>query len=555
MRKYLFFAAALLLPAALCWNLGLMVFIDDEAIRTLVAYEMAQTGNWLVPSLHADAYLNKPPLFNWILAVSFWAHGQTSEWAARIPTVISLLGFAATAYWFSRRHFSRYLAGVHALTVITCGRMLFWDSMLALIDVTFSWVVYAQIMLLYHHGSRGRWWTAFGWSYALTAAGFMLKGLPAIAFQGLTVLAILSWTSSWRRFFSPAHLLSGLGCLALLALYYLPYSAVVPLDVVFERLFVESGKRTAVAQGFWASVKHVFAFPLEMIYHFLPWTLLLVHAARRGVWRRLKTNDYAAFLALAFAVNIPVYWLSPNVYPRYVLMLFPLLFGALLPLHEADRRAGDLRFNILRYLLLGIMGLVALAFPFVGFVPELSFIGYRWVLGVFLGAAAGAMVYLGQRGRAKNLLVCLALVLLVIRIGFNGLLLPARAAGNERGNQVRATAYRAMAASAEAPVAIYGHSLIEPATGYYLTQARGNVIPRRFFNFDTTTVYVLSNLQYPDVANQPVDSIYLRHRHDVRNGKRWAHYPVTRLLPPLPDTATLRLEYMDGMGSGLSPTK
>jgi len=178
-RQKLFLLAALLLPAALLINLGIMVFIDDEAIRSLVAQEMLWSGNYLAPTMHGDAYLNKPPLWNWILAISFLLHGEASEWAARLPTVVGLLGFAATTYYFSRKHFPRYLAGLHALTVITCGRMLFWDSMLALIDVTFSWVVYTQIMLLYEHGRKGDWWKAFGWSYALTAVGFMLKGLPA----------------------------------------------------------------------------------------------------------------------------------------------------------------------------------------------------------------------------------------------------------------------------------------------------------------------------------------------------------------------------------------
>ena len=121
MRKKLFVVALLLLPLALLVHLGRMVFIDDEAIRSLVAQEMLWSGNFVSPTMHGDPYLNKPPLWNWVLALSFWLHGVTSEWAARLPTVLGLLGFAATTYYFSRRHFPRYLAAIHALTVITCG--------------------------------------------------------------------------------------------------------------------------------------------------------------------------------------------------------------------------------------------------------------------------------------------------------------------------------------------------------------------------------------------------------------------------------------------------
>ena len=393
MRRKLFLLSLLLLPAALLINLGIMVFIDDEAIRSLVAQEMLWSGNYIAPTMHGDAYLNKPPLWNWLLALSFTLHGEASEWAARLPTVLGLLGFAGTTYHFSRKHFSRYLAAIHALTVITCGRMLFWDSMLALIDVTFSWVVYAQVMLLYEHGRRGEWWKAFGWAYALTAIGFMLKGLPAIVFQGLSVLAILGWTRSWKQFFRPAHLLSGLACLALLALYYWQYSEYVDLEKVARRLFVESGKRTAIAHGFGESALHFLAFPFEMSYHFLPWTLFLVYLLQPGSWARLKQNDFAAFMLVAFLVNIPVYWLSPNVYPRYLLMLFPLLFGSLLFLHEGHATKKSLPYRGLRYVLLGLMTLCSVVIPLAPLFPETAIVNYAWLKSILLGAAAGAITW------------------------------------------------------------------------------------------------------------------------------------------------------------------
>lgn len=549
MRRNLFLLSLILLPAALLINLGIMVFIDDEAIRSLVAQEMLWSGQYVSPTMHGDAYLNKPPLWNWILALSFTLFGSASELAARVPTVIGLLGFAATTYFFSRKHFSRYLAGLHALTVITCGRMLFWDSMLALIDVTFSWVVYAQIMLLYEHGRKGEWWKAFAWSYALTAVGFMLKGLPAIVFQGITVLAILGWTRSWKQFFRPAHLISGLGCVALLALYYWQYSDYVDLSKVAQRVFVESGKRTAVAHGFWESAQHVVAFPFEMSYHFLPWTLLLVYLFQKGSWQRLQKNDFAAFTLVAFLVNIPIYWLSPNVYPRYLLMLFPLLFGSLLFLHQEHKEARTVSFRGMRYLLLGLMSICALAIPLAPLFPETVIVEWAWAKSLVLGAAAGAVCVLAWRND-RNLLLLFALLLLILRIGFNFFVLPPRAAGDERGIAVRETAYEVMAGHEQDSVAIFGFTLIEPATGYYLTQARGSVIPRKWEGFDRTTRYVVSSLQYPDIEMTETDSLYLRHLSRA-SWKGDIYYPVGLLVNPPKAWIHSGEKLLDGMGSGM----
>lgn len=547
-RRLLYLLAALLLLPALLINLDAMVFIDDEAIRSLVAQEMRWSGNYLAPTMHGDAYLNKPPAWNWILALSFWLHGVATEWSARLPTVVCLLGYAATVWAFSRRYFPNSLAVVHALTVVTCGRMLFWDSMLALIDVCFSWVTYVQIVVLYHYGRRDAWWRAFLFSYLLTALGFMLKGLPAVVFQGLSVLAILGWRRAWWQFVRLPHLLSGLLCVALLAGYYWAYSAYVDLGQVAERMFVESGKRTAVAHGWGDTLGHLLAFPFEMGYHFLPWTLLLPLLVLPGARAELRRNSFAGFCTVAFLVNIPVYWLSPNVYPRYLLMLMPLLFAPLLFLF---RRAGtrEQRYfkRAVTYLFLVAMGLATLLLPLVPLLPPVALVEAAWWKALGSCAPALLLTYLGwvdvrHRG-GRNFLLVFACFLLVLRIVFNFFVLPPRAAGDVRGLAVRESAERLVARTAGDSLYVYGFTLIEPATGFYLSRARGRFVRRRFEGFDSTSHYIVSPLQYPELAVHAVDSLYLRHLN--------RQYPVGRLPDPPAGRAPLNELPRDGMGSGM----
>jgi len=78
-NKLLYVLSILLLFPALLINLGLMTFIDDEGIRTLVALEMKLSGNYITPTLHGEFYYNKPPLFNWILLGYFKLLGQINE--------------------------------------------------------------------------------------------------------------------------------------------------------------------------------------------------------------------------------------------------------------------------------------------------------------------------------------------------------------------------------------------------------------------------------------------------------------------------------------------
>ncbi|MEM6396507.1 MAG: hypothetical protein AAF741_09180 [Bacteroidota bacterium] len=515
----------ILLFPALLWNLDAMIFIDDEAIRALVAQEMIWSGDYLVPTIHGDPYLNKPPLWNWILTISFWIWGGASEWAARFPTVVCLLIYADLAYRFTKDELGHSVALLGSFAIITCGRMLFWDAMLGLIDVCFSGVVFTQFLLLWRYGERGQWWRAFGFTYALTATAFMLKGLPAIVFQGLTIIAYLVWRGEWRRFFSLSHIGSGIGCLALLAAYYIPYSREVSLMTVWEQLFTESSKRTAMEHGWRETIEHLALFPLEMSYHFLPWTTLLIFFFGGRLRKRLKEKPFLAYLLLVFAVNIPIYWLSPNVYPRYLLMLWPLVFFVGLALYRPQLEAFSLYFRGWYVLLGAVVSLLALATFFIPIAPKTEGLWYRYWLGPVLGLSGLVLSYRYWRKPIEGPMI-IAIVLLLARIALNGYVLPPRAAGDVKGQAVKESAERVGSTSSFPPIAIYGWTTTEPAMAYYLEMAYGGIIPRHVYQLDSLATYIVSPRQYPAAQEiNAVDSLFARH-----DNRPW--YKVTDLRLP-----------------------
>ena len=58
---------------------------------------MAAGGDWVVPTLNHQAYLDKPPLLYWLAAASLRAFG-THEWAVRL--VPSLAAWATVLITF-----------------------------------------------------------------------------------------------------------------------------------------------------------------------------------------------------------------------------------------------------------------------------------------------------------------------------------------------------------------------------------------------------------------------------------------------------------------------
>lgn len=497
----------LLLPALLI-RLGYMPLIDDEGIRALVALEMGWSGNWVTPTLHGDYYYNKPPLWNWILGAFFALAGSPAEWAARLPTVLCLLGYAATIYYYGRRHLQPAKAFLAALAFITCGRVLFWDSMLALIDTCFSWVMFTLFMVVFHEFERGRWQRLFAGSYLLMSVGFLMKGLPAIVFQGITLVVWFAWRGQFWRLFSLAHILSGLGAVALIGSYYLVYHQYNSLEAVFSTLFNESSKRTVVRFGIGETALQIVSFPFEFIYHFLPWSLLVFYLVRPDLRRLLRESVFTRFLVVVLLANLVPYWTSPEVYPRYLLMLVPLLF--LLGFHFYERRAARAMVHrVVETLLLVFAAVLSLAWVAPFFSARLQVMPGALPISALLLAASAALTWQAWRQPEARWLWVMA-VMLVFRIGFNGYVLPDRLA-NDYGEKCRQTSLAAGRRWQGQPLYVYHHTLMQPTNSYYLERAYGGIIPRKIDRFSLQDYYIVNPAQFPGASFVLRDSFLVRH--------------------------------------------
>src|ERR1051325_6382368 len=81
--------AVVYLPA-----LGGLAIKGEEGRRILPAVEMLKTGNYVVPQVGSNPYFRKPPLVNWLVALSFKIFGVRNEWTARLPSALAVLAVA-----------------------------------------------------------------------------------------------------------------------------------------------------------------------------------------------------------------------------------------------------------------------------------------------------------------------------------------------------------------------------------------------------------------------------------------------------------------------------
>lgn len=487
-QKYLFvrFILLLLVPALLI-NLGLIPFIDDEALRALIALEMDISNNYITPTINGEFYYNKPPLYNWFLLVWFNL-GSYNEFTSRLATIFCLLGYAATIFYFSKKHYSTKFAFLNALFLITCGRILIYDSMLGLIDIAFSWVTFSAFMIVYHQYEKRNFYTLFMLTYFLTAVGFLMKGLPSLIFQGATLLSFFLYKRDFKKLFSLAHIAGGMLLLIIIGTYYFTYSQYNSLEKVFNTLLFESSRRTASTHGISSTILHLFTFPFEVIYHFLPWTVLVVLFFQKGIRKILSADSFIVFCLITFFANILVYWISVQVYPRYLFMHLPLLFTSVLYLYFQENRPK--KHKAIIDIILGILCFGLLIGIFVPFLlPRESEIPFLVLKLIGITLFMGSLCWLFLKKKQERLLITIA-VLLVARVAFNWFILPERYA-IDWGTPVKESSIKVGKEFKDKPLFIFSNTLMQPTSSFYVTREREEIFRNRDTVNSTEELFVV----------------------------------------------------------------
>ncbi|MGE0190744.1 MAG: ArnT family glycosyltransferase [Planctomycetota bacterium] len=99
--------------------------VHDTARWGLLAREMVQGGEWLVPHRYGELYVNKPPLYLWLVAAPSALLGEVTPFFVRLPSAIGLvLLVLGTAAWGRLRLGSAKAARFAALLALATPSVL-----------------------------------------------------------------------------------------------------------------------------------------------------------------------------------------------------------------------------------------------------------------------------------------------------------------------------------------------------------------------------------------------------------------------------------------------
>jgi 4-amino-4-deoxy-L-arabinose transferase-like glycosyltransferase len=128
----------LIVPGALLYPcLSFLLFEPDEGRYAEIPREMLVRGEWVVPYLQGEPYLDKPPLFYWLVMGSYRLFG-VHDWSARLVPALAVHACIIVVYLLGRRRFGERAAFWGALSLalapgfISVGRLLVLDGVLTL---------------------------------------------------------------------------------------------------------------------------------------------------------------------------------------------------------------------------------------------------------------------------------------------------------------------------------------------------------------------------------------------------------------------------------------
>src|SRR6267143_6012399 len=155
---------------------------DVDGAVAQIARNMVTSGDWVTPRADGIAFLEKPAMFYWPIAVSFKVFG-IHDWAARIPFALSAIGLACLTCAFGTWAVGRKAGLCAGLCMATCvGLFLFTRIVIpdVTLTLTIALAMWAFLRALDEEEPHPRFW-----AFVLAASigtGVLLKSLIGAVF-------------------------------------------------------------------------------------------------------------------------------------------------------------------------------------------------------------------------------------------------------------------------------------------------------------------------------------------------------------------------------------
>lgn len=389
----------------LIWGLGGYDIVDPDGPRfALVAREMLENHQWVMPHRNEYVYPDKPPLFFWCIAFFSYLSGEVNSFTARLPSALSAMGVLIIMFqWVKNK--SQNIDEIK-LAYLTCFILLtsflfFYEARMTQIDMLLCFFVTGAMVEGFKLIAKER---ASVWPMALyMGLGTIAKGPVAFLLPfGSCATYIFLNKIEWKNLPWKSLLISFLIPLTWITFLLIEVIQKNEWSYLNNLLFKQTIVRFADS---WHHEQPFYYFLTTTLWDFFPWWPILFMALFLTIrnWQTMHTKTKYAwciclFVLIFFSIPkgkrnlyiLPIYpfaayivaqffyyYIKSTEFPAFLKWFFKIIFFIFLLLAMVllsiqwgwlSHFRNDLfRFNISYYLIF-CFGLVFLFISFAGFL-------------------------------------------------------------------------------------------------------------------------------------------------------------------------------------------
>ncbi len=394
----------------------------DETRYAVVAREMVQSGNWILPHLNRDIYAEKPPLFFWLVNLSTFLGGANSELANRLPSALAGLITLFVTFLLGERLFHPRVGFLSAMVLATSilflqiSRWMMLDSLFTLL---FLFTIFYFFQGFENEARRRRYYLFAGLFMGL---GVLTKG--PVAYLPVPIFIIFGLSQRSVKAFWNTHLLWGiLLSLLVVFLWLVPACWVGGEEYTKRILFGQTVGRLMGSEKYFHR-EPIFFYLIRFPLDFFPWIVLLPSALILGFRNKENVRKEFLFLVIWFLVIFFFFTLSKGKKDNYLLPLHPataMLIGILWDseIRSSKRSWGPttglvvLTFLFLSGFLLFVTGIPEKLYPHLRAYQSVDF----WTLFYLpLGSLFSVLLFLKRKKRASFMTLVVAFGLFYLHL-------------------------------------------------------------------------------------------------------------------------------------------
>ncbi len=301
----------------------------DEPRYAQVAKEMVARGDWILMHVNGNMYVDKPPLFFWLIALSSFLWQGFTSFSARFPSgLFSTLTVLLTFFLGKKLDGSR--TGFLSALILATSFEFAYLSTRANIDATLTFFTTTSIFFFLHwyqhskvegdeekdQGSLSIYGFYIGMAFATLAkgpVGFILPLMVSLAY----LLVQKDWKAMRRM-----RLLTGMAlCFVVVLSWYLPAVLKGGQNFLNETLLHHTLERFAKGSS---HIRPFYYYLTNFPVDFLPWFLFLPGAIAYGFSEKKEGVSRGFLFLLVWFVTIFLFFsFSKGKRALYLLPLYP----------------------------------------------------------------------------------------------------------------------------------------------------------------------------------------------------------------------------------------